>query len=532
MNEQQLAAMRAKLKQSQNQVLPTAAPTATALFDFDAPAAVPTPVYQQDTEQLLRFQYLTPLLQQTMLALKKINNVPDEMAIQAILGTVNFATQSLYNVDPVFFGGNMTPTSEYFVALAPTAGMKSTVYKMLDAGIRRWEDDEKVRYNNEVPNYRLAQAVWKKEYEKLFKSMDSADLQDPQRFDALVASLGPEPRAPRGVTYRLSTGTRNGMIDALTRVPFCGMSSSEAGEFFNGHSFRDGKNNAGGLEMITTLTNLWDGHSIEKNTGVESVRLNSRRFTMLFLLQKAMARDWLGNSVYSEQGFVHRLLITHSDYWDVPDLDIKRIPEVQRAQQQLQPFHERIYQLMSETRAVDPDWPLELVLPTITMTPEAIELLTMFANEIKRRQARDFAAYIGFCSRLYEHAVRLAATLAIFDRAQRIDSGHARSAVELAYFYLEQRMSLDLGANTRYQSQVDVAGRLAEHIEQKLREGAVIDRGWLNRRSPSYFRGLAVEERRKIVQEIESRGRLRLVETATGTRFELTPEADELATFH
>jgi hypothetical protein len=156
MNEKQLLVMREKLRQSQNQILPPVPP----IIDFDPPPEPARAIqYQLDTKQQLKFRHLTPLLQQTMLALKEINNVPDEMAIQAILGTINFATQSLYNVDPVFFGGNMTPTNEFFVALAPTAGMKSTVYKMLDAGIKRWEEDEKVRYNNELPNYRLAQAV-------------------------------------------------------------------------------------------------------------------------------------------------------------------------------------------------------------------------------------------------------------------------------------------------------------------------------------------------------------------------------------
>jgi len=529
MNEKKLQAMREQLRQSQNEILPPATPK--PLIDFDPPPEpLPTPVYREDTEQRLKFRYLSPLLQQTMLALKEINNVPEEMAIQAILGTMNFATQSLYNVDPVFFGGNMTPTNEYFVALAPTAGMKSTVYKMLDAGIRRWEEDEKVRYNNELPNYRLAHAVWEKEYKKLERSMDTADLQDPQRFDALVASLGAEPEPPRGTTYRLATGTRNGVIDALTRVPFCGMSSSEAGEFFNGHSFREGKNNAGGLEMISTLTNLWDGHGIEKNTGMESVKLNRRRFTMLFLLQKAMAKDWLGNSVYSEQGFVHRLLITHCDYWAVPDLDITRIPEIRASQRRLQPFHDRIYELMCQPRSLDPDWPLELELPTISMTPEAIALLSAFANEIKRRQATEFAAFQGFCGRLYEHAIRLAATLAIFDQRPTVEIAQAQAAVELAYFYLEQRMSLDLGASSRYQSQVDVAQKLTLVIERKIAEGVRVDRRWLNSKSPTYFRGLSRDEREKIVQEIHSRGRLFLVKTDAGSHFEQVPDTEIPAT--
>lgn len=529
MNEKQLQAMRARLHASRDDILPPE--KAPPVIDFDPPPEPARPArYQLDTEQQLKFRYLSPLLQQTMLAMKKINGVPDEMSIQAILGTINFVTQSLYDVDPVFFGGNKIPTNEYFVVLAPTGGMKSTVYKMLESGIKRWEKDQKVRYRNDVPNYQLAQAVWKREYDKLMKSMDSTDISDKTRFDALVASLGPEPQEPVGNVYRLDTATRNGLIETLTRVPFCSLSSSEAGEFFNGHSFRDGKNNSSGLEMISTLTKLWDGDAIGKNTGIESVVLNQRRFTMLFLLQKAMAKDWLGNSLYSDQGFVHRILITHSDHWVSPDLEVDRIPEIERSKRLLQPFHDRVYQLLSQPRSTDPDWPLELSLPVLMMHDDALQLLSAFANEIKRRQHQDFAPFVGFCSRIYEHAVRLAATLAIFDCAHEIQIGHAQAAVELAYFYLEQRMSLDLGASSRYQSQVDVAEKLTQHIIIKIQEGVKIDKGWLNRKSPRYFRDLAREERQKIVDEIHSRGRLILVESDTGTHFELVPDAQKVAT--
>ena len=454
----------------------------------------------------LKFKFLPPLIAYTMQSLKEINNVPEEMAIQAILGTINMATQSLYNVDPVFFGGAIIPTTEYFIALAPTAGMKSTIYKMLDYGIKRFEEDEKIRYGNDIQNYKLAHAIWKKDYDKLEKSLTSEDLNDKVRFDALVASVGPEPQKPTSFKYRLSTGTRNGLIDFLSNIPHGGMSSSEAGEFFNGHAFQEGKNNSKGFEMITTLTNLWDGNGVEKNTGIESKVIENRRFTMLFLLQKAMAKDWLGNKIYSEQGFVHRLLITHCDYWDVPEMDRNNIPKLKESQKKLEVFHSKIYSLISKPRRFKEGSNLELELPIMTMTNEAIDKLSQFDNSIKKKQSTDYAEFQGFVGRLYEHAVRLAATVAIFEDSNQIELKHAECAIELAFFYLEQRMSLDLGANTKYANQVDIAEKLTFDIIQKIKNGTVVNKYWLNKLSPKYYRGLSVDERRKVIDEINSRG--------------------------
>ena len=501
--------LRKKLYESQNKIL---SPNLDSFIEIKDNNVENKQLLTTDVENKLKFKFLPPLLAHTMLALKEINNVPDEMAIQAILGTVNFATHSLYNVDPIFFGGATIPTTEYFIALAPTAGMKSTIYKMLDAGIKRFEEDEKIRYGNEIQKYKLAYAIWKKEYEKLERSMKAEDLQDKTRFDALIQSLGPEPQKPISCNYRLSTGTRNGVIEFLNNIPFGGMSSSEAGEFFNGHTFQDGKNNSKGFEMITTLTNLWDGQGIEKNTGMESTKIYNRRFTMLFLLQKAMAKDWLGNKIYSEQGFVHRLLITHCDYWDVPEMNRLRVPELKKSQRKLSAFHDRIYELLCRQHQFMPDSQLELDLPIITMTDEACDLMACFDNVIKKEQTTTYVEFQGFVGRLYEHAVRLAATIAIFEGKNSIELSHAQCAIELSFFYLEQRMSLDLGANTKYQNQVSVAEKLSVDIMKKIREGIVVSKAWLSQSSPQYFRGLSRDERLKIMDEIISRGKLKIVD--------------------
>jgi hypothetical protein len=463
-----------------------------------------------DINNTLKFKFLPPLIVHTLQVMKDINNVPEEMAIQAILGTINFATQSLYNVDPVWFGGTIIPTNEYFISLAPTAGLKSTIYNMLKAGITKFEDEGKIKYYEDMKKYKLAHAFWEKEYEKLYKSLTVEDINDKQRFDTLIQSLGPEPQKPQHYKKRVGTGTKNGIMNVFRETSYGGLSSGEAGEFFNGHAFQDGKNAGKGLEMIGFLTSFWDGSSLDKTTGVEAFTLDNRRFNMLFLLQKSMAKDWLGNPLYSSQGFVHRLLITHCDYWDIPDADINELENNRKNVQLLHKFHDRIYQLLKMERTHKKDNNLELELPTMYMNHDALEKFTKFLNEMKQKQKLElYEDFIGFLGRLPEHVIRLAATITIFDNSDKIQLIHMKGAIELGYFYLEQRMTLDLGASSKYQSQVDTAEKLTKKILEKIREDKVIDVAWLNRSSPPFFRGLSADERRKIVDEIDSRGVLK-----------------------
>jgi hypothetical protein len=164
--------------------------------------------------------------------------------------------------------------------------------------------------------------------------------------------------------------------------------------------------------------------------------------------------------------------------------------------------------LLCQKKSYREDSKLELDLPTISMTDEACDKLAEFDNLIKREQTTTYSEWQGFVSRLYEHSVRLAATVAIFEGSSKIELRHSECAVELAFFYLEQRISLDLGASTKYANQVSVAEKLTNKILEKIDSGTTIDRDWLNKKSPTYFRDLSKDERQKIIEEIQSRGKI------------------------
>jgi hypothetical protein len=365
---------------------------------------------------------------------------------------------------------------------------------------------------NEMDGYSLKLAVWEKKYKQDFKDLTDFDMQSKGIMDKWNSDHK-KPDAPRGCNYRVGKATVNGLIETLAKQPFAGMFSSEAGEFFNSHAFQGGKDASKSLEMLTTLTNAWDGHEIERTTGVDHTKLYDRRFNMLFMLQAAMAKDWLGNSLYSDQGFVHRLLITHCEDWDMPELDRSRLEEIETATKNLDPFHNRIYKLLSAPFETQEDKPLQLKPVVYRVDPPAIDALADFNNSVQRLRKDKYKAFDGFAARVYEHALRLAATLAAFEEKDFIDLAAAEAGIELMEFYLEQRLSLELGASSKNANQVKVANKVEEWLEKN---GEVTAHNRLTKFGPGCYRGLSVDEREGVMREVLSRGNYAIEEKDTG----------------
>jgi hypothetical protein len=247
--------------------------------------------------------------------LQQLHNVPDSMALQAVLGTVNLAVQCHYDVDSSIYG--VRPTSLFLVALAPTGGLKSTILREISGGITRYRDDMRMLLENDLLRYKLEEKKYVNAEKKWLKESED---------DPTLAI--PEPPKPvETFDYCVSKGTLNGLIDILKSQSFLGLFSSEAGEFFSGHAFQ-GKNSSQGIEMCLALTKMWDGDVIEKNTGMERSKLWNRRVMMLFLLQTEVVQDVLNNKLFSEQGFIHRILITQTEKFDKQLTYIKKwVPE-------------------------------------------------------------------------------------------------------------------------------------------------------------------------------------------------------------
>jgi hypothetical protein len=435
-----------------------------------------------------RFELLPKEMKTAIETLQELHNVPDSMALQVILGTVNLAVQAHYDVDSNKYG--VRPTSLFLLALAPTGGLKSTIFKEINLGIMRFRDDMRKALENDVLRFKLESKKYDRDEKQYLKDLD----------DGNMPIMPTPPRPIEGYNYCIGKATLNGLIDTLKSQSFLGLFSSEAGEFFNGHAFQ-GRNAQQGVEMTTALTKMWDGDPIERITGVEQSGLWNRRTMMLFLLQTEVVQTVLNNKLFSAQGFIHRLLITQTEKfeklpWDLTDGAKER---EQTIRDRLEPFHEKIYKICKKPLNLRDPNKFELEPIVIKQTPEAALLLGNFYNENILRGQQDLKRFSGFSERLHEHCLRIAATLAAFDGKEKINEEHALAAIDLMDFYCEQRKNLEIGVQDKDPIQTDSVQLLKDWMTEKAWSGA---KNKLDQFGPRWYRILGIEQRQAILDDL------------------------------
>lgn len=465
------------------------------------------------------FELLPLKMKNAVEGLRNLHDVPDELTVPAVLQVANFAAQALTDVDPILWAPS--PISLYTVILNKSAGRKSTVMNEITKGVRQYETSERRRYNEEISVYNVEHKMWEKEFCKAIKDR----LTDPS------ITLPKEPTPIVGHKFLLEKATVNGLIDALNDVPHCGLINADAAEFFKSYSFQD-KNSGRDSEMVTSLSKLFSGEPIGRQTGVKenNITIDKRRFCMLAMLQEEMA-DFLSNPDYRDQGFVPRLLIS-----SVGDYKTKTVSLFDRAsnngdirEQYIGPFNDRIEAMFSDVvsaskrrkqgNALDEmraalqaqthlaESPCELKLPVMRIAAgEAMQILDDFYQANKTLcecPTPRYRSYLSFMGRRFEYAIRIAATLACFDGAKEITERYAAAAVGLIEWFTEQRLALDIKSNNSSPI-VKVASEVADWLQRK---GTVeLTARELQQRGPSVYQRLARDQRSLVLDELESRG--------------------------
>ena len=435
-----------------------------------------------------RFELLPAEMKTAIETLQELHNVPDSMALQVVLGTVNLAVQAHYDVDSNKYG--IRPTSLFLLALAPTGGLKSTIFKESNQGIMRFKEEMRRALESDVLRFKLEEKAYRSAEAKYIKDLEDGNL----------TTMPTPPKPIEGYNYFIGKATLNGIIDTLKSQSFLGLFSSEAGEFFNGHAFQ-GKNSQQGVEMSTALTKMWDGDSIERITGVEQSGLWNRRVMMLFLLQTEVIQGVLNNKLFSAQGFIHRLLITQTEKFEkLPwDLSEGATEREQGIRSKLEPFHEKVYKICKQDLNLRDPNKFELAPKVIKQTQEAALLLGNFYNENINRGEKDLKRFVGFSERLHEHCLRIAATLAAFDGHEEISEQQALAAIDLMEFYCEQRNRLEIGVQDKDPVQTDSVQLLREWILEKKWSGT---KNNLDGFGPRWYRILGIDQRNKILEDL------------------------------
>ena len=377
----------------------------------------------------LQLKKLPKLMTEAIRILKDLHNTPESMSLQIVLGAVNSVVAPRYNVDSGIYG--VRPTVLFLMNLANTAGGKTTNYDLVVQPLAEYEEQYRDALKDEVLRYRLDMKAFTKKEAAYIKSVEEGNplpLPDP-------------PQPPETAKYMISASTLNGIIDTLAGQPHASLTTDEAGTFFSGHSFQKTADKS--TEMVSSLTRMWDGKTLERNTGANSTVLKNRRVNMLFLIQEKVIRPILNNETFSDQGFLHRILITQSGDYDRPDLEVGEIAQQRRDQlvDELAGFYDRLRKILKNRPRLKMDRHFELEPIALPVNLDAQDLLAKYYNATKHYGKEDAVLrnYAGFAGRIHEHGLRLAANIAAFELSGVVTLEHMECAVELMEFFIEQR---------------------------------------------------------------------------------------------
>jgi len=463
-------------------------------------------------------ELLPSIIKDTMDALSDMTNATDEITVPTVLSVATFATQGLVNAQPLLW--DSCAISNYYCVVVESGGLKTSTLDLVLKGARKFEENQRQFSEQEQIKYEVELAQYQDEIKKLKKDPIQVP-GTPNPFTQLV-----KPKYPRGTRYMSSKFTLNGILEALKGVPHFGIFNSDAAEFFNSYSFTDKEK---GTEMISALSRLWSGEQIDKLTGMEDVVTKGKRTTAMFMIQPNLA-DFFINTQYTDQGFIPRILITQSDKIDKKRADFSDagLSKKMTTDERLSPFNDRVYELLAsvDTNQQKPKGKglfairqeilqqqnrdintLILGNQDICMTDSTRQILEEFYNDMifNKQEDEKYSGIKSFIHRAYEHCIRIATVLSRFDMRDEVNENDAGAAVGLMYYFIEQRLNLNIDGSVRTNPIVECSNRVKRFLV-KNHTNKWVTKTILNNNGPTMYKNMSLPDRDKVLDELQSRG--------------------------
>ena len=411
---------------------------------------------------------LGPLLAAATRATAAHAYVPLSIAAQSTLAAVSLAIQPHFDVQlPT---GKVRPTTLHLVTVADSGDRKSTSDDFVMQPIWKFQEELEAEFEKNKVSSAMAQSAWdesKKAVTQTNKNKGREALEEAYR------ELGARPDGPIDPHFVVRSGTTQGLLKRfLTSRPSLGLMSDEGGSWLGGFGMTEDSR----LLTIATLSDFWDGTTVQMNTGGEGFNaLRGVRLAFHLMIQPAISSRLLGNAEAQGQGFLSRLLVAHPESLAgtrFVDPDKRNTPEDQDA---VEKYRARLSQIIGATMPVLEGTKV-LTPRALPMSTEAKAMWWAFYNTIEARLGKngDLNQVKGFVGKLPEQAARLAANICIFHRGSRADELDAQSlalGIQLSEFYLTEAVRLfGQGSPTE---EVEDAQILSDWLRDKWSENLI-----------------------------------------------------------
>lgn len=392
-------------------------------LDVDLPAVNLFPV-----------EALGPTLSKAVRRSHEVSQAPLNICAISFLSAANFLAQRY--VDTLVDGRTIL-TSMYFFLIAESGDRKSEVDRLAFGAIRNFEVEQEEQWFKDIASYRKQSTAFniKLNMIKKDKTLTKNDI------ESQVQELGDPPEAPLYASLLCSDTTYEGIHKSLRNgQPAQGIISDEGGTFFGGWSMNP-------QNLLKTLANLSTIHERGEATRLRSSDANGpenirgKRLMISIQMQAAVARMILTNSIFKEQGFLGRALISQA-----PETQGRVYKEESLTDDPAVVAHHEIcssklagpYTLKSGSRN-------DLALPKWSLTEEAKTLYMRFHDEIQREipRGKRLAGIRSVAEKCHDNAIRTAATLAFYYGCSEITTEWMSNAISIMKWAIEERLRLE-----------------------------------------------------------------------------------------
>jgi len=385
----------------------------------------PIPLFNRDGESAPRPKFQNPLIEEAIEAICTVVMAPDSIAMSSILSIASIGAQGHADVRTLV---GSSPISLFFLTIAKSGERKSTCDSIAGKVMRDLQQERLQRYYSELAEFEAAEKVY-------VGDNDLIDEENNSRSTIPVPPINPTMLFGNLTIEAILQHFENGN-------PSVGIVSSEAGQFFGGHSMRRDSR----LSTVAQYSLLWDDGCIDRHRATMPSRTYfGKRLSMHLMVQPSIALEVLSDQMLIDQGFLSRVLVS----WPTSKIGERTIDNLaeykNRVEESLGPlskFENQLRRLLEVRSPVNQDNPLELTLPVLELSNGAQRRLTELYNRTELGQKNDqlFAHMQGFASKIAEQACRIAGVLTVFENIDgaTISENCMANAIEVAEWFLEE----------------------------------------------------------------------------------------------
>lgn len=385
---------------------------------------------------------LGPVLGPALAAIRGTVQAPAPLIAQSLLGATSLAAQAHANV---IIDGRVMPLSLFLITIGASGERKTGVDTLALNPVLARQRELVDAHKGASVDHKAAARLWELAEAAAIKEkvVDLSGVRAGRKAkEQALKSLGEQPPEPPLLPNLLAGDpTSEGLFKLFAAgQPSLGLFSDEGALFVGGHALaRDAR-----LRTIGALSKLWDGRPLDRVRGGDGASiLYDRRLSMHLMMQPLVASELLADPIYTDQGFLARVLLSWPDSTAgarlYRDVDPYKDARIGRYWQALTDLLRRPYPLREQTRN-------ELQPRNIPLSgPAKTEWIKYFDGIEKMLGAGGKLECIrGFASKAAEHAARIAGVLAMVGdpAATEIDLRCVQAGILLLDYYLTETLRI------------------------------------------------------------------------------------------